>query len=229
MGARRVGFAVSQGAAPIENCEYLTSIFYMSASSKREAYLARLAKQAEIDAAWAEYSKLYYKPELNERRSWLQQHYEKQKRRCWYCQVIMHLGKKGAPKDRLATIDHVIARSVGGADVEANTVGACLACNTAKGSLSEDTFRRHPSFAARCMEVSRPPDRLCADASSPYHDEDILERGVGVRFNGGERTDVEEYCVSEGWVRVPAGKARDRFGKPVTLKLRGQVEPYFLS
>lgn len=199
----------------------------MSASSKREAYLARLAKQAEVEAAWAEYSKLYYQPDLNERRSWLLRHYDKQASRCWYCQVIMHLGKKGAPKDRMATIDHVIARSVGGADVEANTVGACLACNTDKGSLSEDTFRRHPSFVARCVEVNRPPDRLCADASSPHHDREILSRGVGVRFNGGERTDVEEYCVSEGWVRVPVGKTRDGKGNRMTIRIKGVVEPYF--
>ena len=56
---------------------------------------------------------------------------------------------------------------------------------------------------------------------------DLLERGVGVRFNGTEKTNAEEYCISEGWVRVSAGKAKDRTGQPITIKLRGRVEPYF--
>jgi hypothetical protein len=72
-----------------------------------------------------------------------------------------------------------------------------------------------------------PPDRLSTDPSSPHHDAAVLERGVGVRFNDIEKTNVEEYCVSEGWIRVTAGKAKDRAGNPMTIKLRGRVEPYF--
>ncbi|GAB1596914.1 DUF3297 family protein [Lysobacter claricitrinus] len=72
------------------------------------------------------------------------------------------------------------------------------------------------------------PDRLATDPRSPFHDAALLERGIGIRFNGKERTDVEEYCVSEGWIRVAAGKARDRRGQPMTLKLRGSVEPFAL-
>ena len=68
------------------------------------------------------------------------------------------------------------------------------------------------------------PDRLSTDPSSPYHDPTLLERGIGVRFNGTEKTNVEEYCVSEGWIRVSAGKAKDRFGNPMTIKLKGRVE-----
>jgi hypothetical protein len=71
------------------------------------------------------------------------------------------------------------------------------------------------------------PDRLSVDPASPYYDADVLARDVGIRFNGAEKTNVEEYCVSEGWVRVAAGKAKDRLGKPLTIKLRGTVEPYF--
>jgi hypothetical protein len=71
------------------------------------------------------------------------------------------------------------------------------------------------------------PDRLCADPASPHYNEELLKRDIGIRFNGKERSDVEEYCVSKGWVRVPAGKAKDRFGKPLTLKLKGTVEPFF--
>jgi hypothetical protein len=72
-----------------------------------------------------------------------------------------------------------------------------------------------------------PPDRLCADPASPFHDGDVLERGVGVRFKGVEKTNVEEYCVSEGWVRLTVGTTMDRAGRPMTIKLRGPVEPYF--
>jgi len=71
------------------------------------------------------------------------------------------------------------------------------------------------------------PDRLSVDPQSPYYNADVLQRDVGVRFNGAEKTNVEEYCVSEGWIRVAAGKALDRHGHPLTIKLKGAVEPYF--
>jgi hypothetical protein len=70
------------------------------------------------------------------------------------------------------------------------------------------------------------PDRLSLDPRSPHFSEDVLKRGVGIRFNGQEKTNVEEYCVSEGWIRVSAGKSRDRYGNPMTLKLKGRVEPF---
>jgi hypothetical protein len=72
-----------------------------------------------------------------------------------------------------------------------------------------------------------PPDRLSVNPRSPLYDADTLSRGVGIRFNGVEKTNVEEYCVSEGWIKVAAGRAVDRKGNPMTLKLKGQVEPYF--
>ena len=70
------------------------------------------------------------------------------------------------------------------------------------------------------------PDRLSVDPDSPFHNAELLARGVGIRFKGEEKTNVEEYCVSEGWVRVSMGKAVDRRGKPLTLKLTGTVEAY---
>ena len=73
------------------------------------------------------------------------------------------------------------------------------------------------------------PDRLSNDPRSPYYDEALLARGIGVRFNGVDRNNVEEYCVSEGWVRVAAGRALDRRGQPMTMKVKGTVEPYFRS
>lgn len=72
-----------------------------------------------------------------------------------------------------------------------------------------------------------PPDRLSSDPDSKFFEQSLLERGVGIRFNGSEKNNVEEYCVSEGWIRVPAGKALDRKGKPLTVKLKGVVEAYF--
>ncbi len=71
------------------------------------------------------------------------------------------------------------------------------------------------------------PDRLSTDPASPHYDEEVLKREVGIRFNGAEKTNVEEYCVSEGWIKVAAGKTRDRKGNPLTLKLKGKVEPYY--
>ena len=72
-----------------------------------------------------------------------------------------------------------------------------------------------------------PPDRLCINPKSPFYDAALLERGVGIRFNGAEKNNVEEYCVSEGWVRLAVGKTLDRKGNPMTIKLKGTVEPYF--
>ncbi len=70
------------------------------------------------------------------------------------------------------------------------------------------------------------PDRLASNPDSPFYNEVLLAKGVGIRFNGTEKTNVDEYCVSEGWVRVAAGNAKDRFGNPMTIKLKGKVEPY---
>ena len=72
-----------------------------------------------------------------------------------------------------------------------------------------------------------PPDRLSLDPRSPHFDEALLSRGVGIKFNGQEKTSVIEYSISEGWIRVAAGRSRDRFGQPMTIKLQGKVEPYF--
>ena len=76
-------------------------------------------------------------------------------------------------------------------------------------------------------EAKTPPDRLSNNPRSPYYDADALKRDIGVRFKGVEKNNVEEYCVSEGWIRVPAGTAKDRYGNPLTIKVHGPVEPYF--
>jgi len=72
-----------------------------------------------------------------------------------------------------------------------------------------------------------PPDRLSLDPRSDYYDEALLSRGVGIKFNGQEKTNVIEYSISEGWIRVAAGRSRDRYGQPMTIKLKGTVESYF--
>jgi Protein of unknown function (DUF3297) len=72
-----------------------------------------------------------------------------------------------------------------------------------------------------------PPDHLSNNPRSPFFKEEVLKRDIGVRFNGVEKTNVEEYCVSEGWIRVEVGKTKDRYGNPMTVKLTGKVEPYF--
>jgi hypothetical protein len=74
-----------------------------------------------------------------------------------------------------------------------------------------------------------PPDHLCNDPRSKFYDEKILARGIGIRFNGAEKTTVEEYCVSEGWVRMAVPRALDRRGRPMTLKFKGEVVAYFLD
>jgi hypothetical protein len=77
-------------------------------------------------------------------------------------------------------------------------------------------------------EPARPalPDRLSVDPRSPHHDASVFERPVGIRFNDKERVDVEEYCISEGWIKVRAGKTRDRHGQPMLIKLSGRVEAF---
>ncbi len=72
-----------------------------------------------------------------------------------------------------------------------------------------------------------PPDRLSVNPGSPHFDADKLQRGVGIRFKDRVRTDIEEYSISEGWVRVQAGKTMDRNGNPLTLKLNGPVEAWY--
>ncbi|MFY0615083.1 MAG: DUF3297 family protein [Hyphomicrobiaceae bacterium] len=72
-----------------------------------------------------------------------------------------------------------------------------------------------------------PPDRLSVNSASPHYDEALLARGIGVRFRGEVKTNVEEYCLSEGWIRVAAGKSLDRKGNPLTIKLNGPVEVWF--
>ena len=86
--------------------------------------------------------------------------------------------------------------------------------------MTDDTPSTAPAAAPAL------PDRLSTNPKSPFYDEALLTRGVGIKFDGEEKTNVEEYCVSEGWVRLAVGKTVDRKGNPLTIKLKGKVEPY---
>lgn len=88
---------------------------------------------------------------------------------------------------------------------------------------------RHPSPVDRNAPCPTRPDHLSNDPRSKFYDEAALERGIGIKFNGVERTNVEEYCISEGWVRLPVGKSLDRRGQPMTMKMQGKVEAWYRS
>ena len=96
--------------------------------------------------------------------------------------------------------------------------------------MSDETPETAPAPATTGPAPSAndvPPDHLAISPRSPFFDEDVLMRGIGIRFKGVVRTNVEEYSISEGWVRVQAGKTMDRKGQPLTLKLNGPVEAWF--
>lgn len=81
--------------------------------------------------------------------------------------------------------------------------------------------------ASATPDGATPPDRLSTNPNSPFFDMDVLKRGIGIRFKDRVRNDVEEYNISEGWIRVAAGKTRDRHGQPLTIKLNGPVEAWY--
>jgi hypothetical protein len=93
--------------------------------------------------------------------------------------------------------------------------------------MSEETPEETLPVASKAKAADVPPDHLAISPLSEHFDEEKLRRGVGIRFKGAVRTNVEEYCISEGWVRVQAGKTMDRKGRPLTLKLNGPVEAWY--
>ena len=95
--------------------------------------------------------------------------------------------------------------------------------------LSAPEAGSDPMTDAQNASSNTPPDHLSNDPRSKFHDAAVLERGIGIRFNGTERTNVEEYCISEGWVRMAAGRALDRRGQPMTMKFKGTVEAWYLD
>lgn len=94
---------------------------------------------------------------------------------------------------------------------------------------TETTAPAAESTTTSAAATSRPdlPDHLSADPKSPHHVAAAFEHDIGIRFNGKERFDVDEYCISEGWVKVPVGRKVDRRGRPLTVKLKGTVEVFY--
>ena len=91
-----------------------------------------------------------------------------------------------------------------------------------------ETTPNDTTAAAKAPNASDvPPDRLSVNPHNPHFDQEVLQRGVGIRFKGSQRRDIEEYSISEGWVRVQAGKTMDRKGNPLTIKLNGPVEAWY--
>ena len=76
-------------------------------------------------------------------------------------------------------------------------------------------------------ELPELPDRLSVNPKSPHFNADVFQRDIGIRINGQEKTNVEEYCVSEGWIKIAVGKSMDRKGNPLTMTLKGAVEPFY--
>lgn len=178
---------------------------------------AHVRKRLEIDLAWAARAN----PPSIARRAWLRQHLEKQSGRCHYCRIAMR--RRLNEPDRHPTIDHFIPLCEGGPDAFENTVAACAACNNAKGSLLPEDFQASTFLNARKQIVNTPPDRLSVAIGNKYYDQDVLRRGLTILFNDRELGNVEEYCLSEGWVAVPAGKAKTKTGRPVTIKKYGKL------
>ena len=95
--------------------------------------------------------------------------------------------------------------------------------------MNDTTASTPATEVAPAPAAERPPlpDRLCTDARSPFHLREFFEHDIGIRYNGKDRFDVEEYCVSEGWIKVAAGRTLDRKGRPMLIKLKGQVEAFY--
>lgn len=102
--------------------------------------------------------------------------------------------------------------------------GCDRTCQQARPQCRLNRFQTRSTMTEPRPEL---PDHLSVDPRSPHHVAAVFEHDIGIRFNGKERSDVEEYCISEGWIKVPAGKTLDRKGRPLTIKLKGQVEAFY--
>jgi hypothetical protein len=99
--------------------------------------------------------------------------------------------------------------------------------DTSEPQIPQDETPQDDAAPAEAVVADTLPDRLATNPKSPFFQPDLLARGIGIRFNGQEKHNVDEYCVSEGWVRLAVGKSLDRKGNAMTIKLNGTVEPYF--
>lgn len=190
---------------------------------KRRKVYSDAKKKAEIDAAWEEHNTALYAY----RREWLEKHLILQNGLCAYCTIPISASSSAVAADRRATIDHIVPLSRGGADARENTLAACAYCNMTKGNLSVEEFRNDVKLVHRLEVALVAPGRLCVDPTSAHYDLRAISRGVVVRFNGKSKGGVYEYSVAENWIRVKAGRTRDKRGRPVTVKISGVVQPYY--
>jgi len=163
------------------------------------------------------------------RNGWRQKRYEQQSGRCLYCRQALIRSESLAKMPNSLTLDHVIPLAKGGPDTFENTVAACYACNQAKGMLDLAEFSTHPIRLQRFADANTPPERLSSDEKSPHYTKGALDREVRVFFNGRERFDVDEYSLTENWVLLPAGKSKNRYGQPLLIKIRGNIEVKYQS
>ena len=191
---------------------------------KKDEQEADRRRAEEIEAAWLEYESAT-EPTHKLRQGWRLKHFEAQAGHCKYCRTRMHF--QHAQWDRMATIDHVVPLGNGGEDSFDNTVAACFACNQEKADLSLTEFLSSEWLWRRKESVHRPPDRLSVFKTSSYYNQEALDRGVVVIFRNKARSDVWEYCRSKQWIKVPAGRAKDRSGNPILIKLRGPLRVHF--
>lgn len=197
------------------------------AAAARDGMLANQAladprRLQEVEQAWSAHQAV--PPGTGRiRGEWRRAHFAAQDGRCAYCCIRMKPHGGPGPQDRWVTLDHVIPLSAGGPDTQRNTLACCRACNAAKGAMDVRAFAQEPARLRRLAEVNRVPDRLSVDPGSPFYCAELLERGVRVLFRDRERHDVDEYCISAGWVKVRHPRTRDRRGQPLLVKLIGKT------
>lgn len=185
-------------------------------------------KQKEIDLAWQEHMS-QQSNNANVRRRWLLFYVEHQDQSCAYCHVRLFTRKVPGREDRQATIDHIVARSLGGEDTPSNTLAACAYCNALKGSSKLSNFLIDPELINRIKKTSECPQHISSDPSSIHYDEKSIKRGMSITVDHREFKNVYEYCIPENWVKLRIGRTKDRSGQPMTSLKRGSVSVIYLD
>lgn len=185
-------------------------------------------KQREIDLAWQDHTATE-ETDADVRRRWLLFYIEHQDRKCAYCHAVFVIGKIPGLEDRQATIDHILPRSLGGEDTPHNTLAACAFCNGLKGSSKLGDFLVDPALVNRILQVAECPQHVSLDPSSKHYDPESIARGISVRIDGIEFTNVYEYCVPESWAKLSLKRTKARNGQPMTIIKKGTISVTFLD
>jgi 5-methylcytosine-specific restriction endonuclease McrA len=195
-----------------------------SKSSELDEYDRR---KRQIELAWNEHleAEHFQTSNIVNRKPWILRHLSIQDNKCAYCLCYMHQDRENENKDDFATIDHIVPFSNEGEDTIENTLASCSHCNSKKGSSTLKDFLKSPERKERLLQVLSGPDRLSVDANSSYYDQKIMSRGVDIFLNGQQKISVDEYCKSEGWIKIGLKKKKDRNGNRMQIKLLGEVKP----